>query len=63
MRTTKWNKSAKGAIAQIKDRQYASWIQEYTGDILLVGIGYDKKTKEHSCVIEVWKKEEQTRNK
>ena len=59
----KWNKSAKGAIAQIKDKQYASWIQEYTGDILLVGIGYDKKTKEHSCVIEVWKKEEQTRNK
>ena len=53
----KWNKSARGAIAQIKDRQYSSWIQGYTGDILLVGISYDKKTKEHACVIEAWKKE------
>lgn len=24
----------------------------YTGDILLVGINYDKKTKKHECVIE-----------
>ena len=54
----KWNKSARGAIAQIKDRQYASWIQGYTGDILLVGIAYDKKSKEHACAIEAWKKEE-----
>ena len=53
----KWNKSARGAIAQIKDRQYSSWIQGYTGDILLVGISYDKKTKEHACVIEAGKKE------
>ena len=52
----KWNKSARGAIAQIKDRQYAAWIADYTGDILLVGIGYDRKSKEHSCVIETWKK-------
>ena len=52
----KWNKSARGAIAQIKDRQYATWIADYTGDILLVGIGYDRKSKEHSCVIETWKK-------
>ncbi len=54
----KWNKSARGAIAQIKDRQYASWIQGYTGDILLVGINYDKKSKEHTCTIEAWRKEE-----
>ena len=54
----KWNKSARGAIVQIKDRQYASWIQGYTGDILLVGIAYDKKSKEHACAIEAWKKEE-----
>lgn len=47
----KWNKSAKGAIAQIKQKQYASWIQNYTGNILLVGINYNKK-KGHSCVIE-----------
>ena len=54
----KWNKSARGAIAQIRDRQYASWIQGYTGDILLVGINYDKKSKEHTCTIEAWRKEE-----
>lgn len=53
----KWNKSAKGAIAQIRDRQYASWIQGYTGDILLVGINYDRESKEHACVIETWRKE------
>ena len=52
----KWNHSAQGAIAQIKDRQYASWIEGYTGNILLVGIAYDKK-KEHRCVIEKFVKD------
>lgn len=32
-------------------------LEPYTGNILLVGINYDKKTKEHSCVIEGYKKE------
>ena len=27
-------------------------IAEYTGDILLVGINYDKETKQHTCKIE-----------
>ena len=50
----KWDKSAEGAIQQIKDRQYASWIKEYTGNILLVGINYNKNSKEkkHECTIE-----------
>lgn len=52
----KWNASAKGAIEQIREKQYASWIQNYTGDILLVGIAYDKKTKQHECVIEKYVK-------
>lgn len=47
----KWNKSAAGAISQIKEKEYASWIEGYTGDILLVGINYDEK-KGHECVIE-----------
>ena len=51
----KWNKSAEGAIAQIKEKQYASWIENYTGDILLVGISYDEK-KGHQCVIETYRK-------
>ena len=53
----KWNKSAQGAIAQIRDRQYGAWLSGYTGDILLVGINYDKKSKEHTCIIETWTKE------
>ncbi|MCI9180632.1 MAG: AAA family ATPase [Lachnospiraceae bacterium] len=47
----KWNKSAQGAINQIKNKQYTDWIKEYTGDILLVGIDYNEE-KGHSCVIE-----------
>lgn len=52
----KWNQSAKGAIAQIKDRQYFTALKDYGGDILLVGISYDKNAKDnrrrHSCIIE-----------
>lgn len=47
----KWNKSAEGAIRQIKDKQYGSWIEGYTGEILLVGIDYDEE-KGHECMIE-----------
>lgn len=52
----KWNKSAQGAIRQIKDKQYTSWIESYTGDILLVGIHYHTKKKKHECVIEKYVK-------
>lgn len=52
----KWNKSAKSALQQIKDRKYPASIEQYTGDILLVGINYDKKTKKHECVIEQYEK-------
>ncbi|MDE7416295.1 MAG: ATP-binding protein [Lachnospiraceae bacterium] len=48
----KWDKSADAAIAQIKKKQYPESLKEYSGEILLVGIDYDKKTKEHSCAIE-----------
>lgn len=48
----KWDKSVKGAIEQIKEKQYCKSLEEYRGNILLVGIGYDKKTKEHKCMIE-----------
>lgn len=52
----KWNQSAQGAIQQIKDRQYTSWIESYTGDILLVGINDHTKKKKHQCVIEKYVK-------
>lgn len=52
----KWNKSAEGAIAQIKRKEYCKSLADYQGNILLVGINYDKKTREHSCVIEEYRK-------
>jgi len=48
----KWDKSAGGAIEQIKDWHYSSVLEEYGGDILLVGINYSTAAKEHSCEIE-----------
>lgn len=48
----KWNQNAQTALQQIKEKKYPAAIQQYIGDILLVGINYDKKTKEHQCIIE-----------
>ena len=48
----KWDKSAAGAISQIKEKEYCQSLEDYLGNLLLVGINYDVKTKEHSCVIE-----------
>ena len=50
----KWDKSAEGAIQQIKDKQYIDALKDYHGNLLLAGIDYDKKTKQHSCIIEKW---------
>ena len=52
----KWNKNVKTALQQIKEKQYPDSVLDYTGDILLVGINYDKKTKEHQCLIEKYEK-------
>lgn len=48
----KFNHATETAIDQIKNRNYPSKVAEYSGDILLVGISYDKKTKVHECKIE-----------
>jgi len=48
----KWDESAEGAIKQIKDRKYPAILQPYVGELLLVGIAYDPKSKEHTCHIE-----------
>lgn len=48
----KWNQSVEGAIEQIKKKQYSKALEEYKGNMLLVGINYDKETKEHQCSIE-----------
>lgn len=50
-------KYAKTALQQIKDKKYPESIMSYTGNILLVGINYDEKTKTHECLIEQYEKE------
>ena len=42
----KWDKSAKAAVDQIKNRKYPESIACYAGELLLVGINYDEKTKD-----------------
>ena len=52
----KWNKNATTALQQMKTRKYPESVLHYTGDILLVGINYDKKSKLHQCIIEQYEK-------
>ena len=52
----KYDHSADTAISQIKQKNYPAKIADYTGNILLVGISYDKETKQHSCKIEKYNK-------
>ena len=48
----KWNKASEGAIRQIKEKNYPAVLKDYGGEVVIVGISYDPKKKEHSCVIE-----------
>ncbi|MBR3073964.1 PD-(D/E)XK nuclease domain-containing protein, partial [Fibrobacter sp.] len=40
------------ALTQIRQKNYGSAFEKYSGDLLFVGVNYDEKTKEHRCVIE-----------
>ena len=55
----KYDKDADGAIAQIKRRDYPDRLEHYKGNILLVGINYERDVpndnshfKHHACVID-----------
>ena len=48
----KWNKDAESAINQIKERNYPHTLKDYQGNLLMVGINYNPKTKVHECLIE-----------
>jgi len=50
----KFNKAVNTAIDQIKQKQYPEKISEYTGEIMLVGVSYDKEKKTHGCEIEIF---------
>ena len=52
----KWNKDADGALRQIKDRNYPKILENYGGEIVLVGMNYNEKDKTHTCRIENIKK-------
>ena len=52
----KWNKKAQTALNQIKDKKYPDSVLQYTGEILLVGINYDRDSKEHQCMMERYEK-------
>ena len=48
----KWNQSVESAMDQIHEKKYFESIEDYTDNLLLVGINYDKKNKIHTCKIE-----------
>ena len=48
----KYNQDVDSAIDQIKRKQYPAKVAEYTENLLLVGINYDKQEKTHTCCIE-----------
>ena len=53
----KWNQNARTALQQIREKDYPASILDYTGEILLVGINYDRDSKQHQCLIEKYEKE------
>jgi hypothetical protein len=49
----KWDKSAKGAIAQIKNKEYPKKLQRFSREIILLGINYDKDAKDIKYDIQI----------
>lgn len=48
----KWDQTEEVALTQIKERNYIKGLKEFHGKVLLVGINYNKTTREHMCKIE-----------
>jgi hypothetical protein len=48
----KFNQNADAAIDQIRRKQYPDSVAPFANDLLLVGINYDRQTKQHTCRIE-----------
>ena len=47
----KYNQDADTAISQMLRKQYPAKVADYSGEMLLVGINYDKERKTHQCQI------------
>ena len=52
----KHDKDERTALNQIKEKEYFSYLEQYSGNLLFVGINYNEKTKKHKCKIEKFKK-------
>lgn len=48
----KYDETADTAIRQIHQKEYKGKVVQYSGEVILVGINYDSKTKLHTCHIE-----------
>jgi hypothetical protein len=48
----KCGQTVDAAIDQIKRKDYPARLVDYAGNLLLVGINYDRQTKTHTCRIE-----------
>jgi hypothetical protein len=48
----KWDKNVETALTQIYERRYPDALADYHGNLLLVGVSYNKKNRKHKCVIE-----------
>ena len=48
----KYNQTADTALSQIKCRKYPEKVAQYADNLLLVGISYDRESKQHACRIE-----------
>ena len=51
----KYNDCVETALTQIKNKNYSQSLYNYKGNLLFVGINYDKKNKKHECKIENYK--------
>ena len=49
----KYDHSAETAITQIHNNCYGDALKDFVGEVVLVGINYDKKAKRHECKIEI----------
>jgi hypothetical protein len=51
----KWYQKSETALDQIKEKKYIKALDGYKGEVILVGISYEKNgsnSKKHRCVIE-----------
>jgi len=51
----KFDKDAVGAVEQIRERKYTNIVKklsDYKGEVICVGINYDKSAKKHTCCID-----------